>query len=209
MLKMIVNSFKNPEQSWRSFFIEMAILLAAVLFIRFYVFQFFQVSGPSMCPTLNVLDEQCRSGKGEFVFVNQVTYNFFRNPERGEVVVFRPPNATKDFYIKRVIGLPGDTVYVRNGQVYLEDVKIEEPYLSPRNQGRTQSDLEEFVVPEDHYVLFGDNRDRSLDSRRCYSASCSDGQTPFVHKKKIKGKAEFVIWPFWTVRTLDNPLTEY
>lgn len=204
MLKPILNSFKNPEQSWPSFFFEMAILLAVVLFIRFYVFQFFQVSGPSMCPTLNVLDGQCRSGKAEFVFVNQVTYNFFRTPEHGEIVVFRPPNNKKDFYIKRVIGVPGDTVYVRDGQVYLGDTKLEEPYLSPRNKGRTQSDLEEFVVPADHFLLFGDNRDRSLDSRRCYSNTCSSGETPFVHKSKIKGKAEFVIWPFWTIRMLKN-----
>ena len=209
--KSIVGSFKNPEQTWLSFVVEMVILISIVLFIRFYVFQFFQVSGPSMCPTLNELNAECKNGKGEFVFVNQATYKFIRPPAVGEVVVFRPPSDTKDYYIKRVMGVPGDVIKVYDGKVYKvndegQDVEIEEPYLSARNQGRTQTDQEIFTVPEGKYVLFGDNRDRSLDSRRCYGATCSSlGATPYVPAESIKGKAEFVIWPFWTMRWMENP----
>lgn len=209
--KVILDSIKNPQQSWVGFLVEMFILLGIVLFIRFYVFQFFQVSGPSMCPTLNELNDTCQSDKGEFVFVNQLTYNFIRPPERGEVVVFRPPNDTKDYYIKRVIGLPGDIVEVRFGKVYLtipgkSEIELDETYLSARNQGRTRTTMERFEVPEGKYVLFGDNRDKSLDSRMCYSPACTPGTTPYVAADNIKGKAEFVIWPFWTARFMQNEL---
>jgi len=213
LLQSTVDSFKAPEQSWLSFVIEMAVLISIVLFIRFYIFQFFQVSGPSMCPTLNQLNGECKSGKAEFVFVNQFTYNFIHPPKRGEVVVFRPPNDKKDYYIKRVIGVPGDVVEVRNGKVYLsndqvKDLEVDESYLSARNQGRTQSSLDRFEVPTGQYLLFGDNRDKSLDSRMCYAATCTSSNTPYVNADLIKGKAEFVIWPFWTTRWLQNPLSE-
>ncbi len=212
-LRSLIESFKSPEQSWAGFLVEMFVLLAVVLFIRFYVFQFFQVSGPSMCPTLNQFDTECKNGKGEFVFVNQVTYNFIRPPERGEVVVFKPPNNNKDYYIKRVIGTPGDTIRVEDGKVYLNNAEVQdevlrEPYLSARNQGRTRASLDEFTVPAGQYLLFGDNRDRSLDSRDCFSAACTPNTTPYVDADLIKGKAEFVIWPFWLGRSMENPFEE-
>ena len=97
--------FKDEEQSWQSFLIELGILLCVVLFIRIYIFQFFQVSGPSMCPTINYLGNFCERDKGEFIFVNEALYNFIKDPERGEIVVFKAPYAAKgrDIYIKRVI----------------------------------------------------------------------------------------------------------
>lgn len=203
---------KDKDQSWGSFFLETAILILIVLFIRFYIFQFFRVSGPSMCPTLNVVAEECQYDKGEFIFVNEFLYNFVREPKRGEIVVFRPPHK-KIYYIKRIMGVPGDTVAIKEGKVYLTndqvtDYRVEEPFLSARNQGRTRTyQRTSFTVPEDHFLLFGDNRAESLDARQCYAASGCDGEhTPFVPKKFIQGKAEFVIWPFWKLRWLDNEL---
>lgn len=202
---------KDKNQSWVGFIVETLILIGIVLFIRFYIFQFFRVSGPSMCPTLNVLEDECQYGKGEFIFVNEVLYHFIRDPQRGEVVVFRPPNENV-YYIKRVIGIPGDTVEIKNGKVFLSnqdvsDFEIEESYLSPRNQGRTQTRQKDtFPIPEDHYLLFGDNRAESLDARQCFSVSGCDGShTPFVPEKFIQGRAEFVIWPFRTVRWIPHP----
>ncbi len=224
---------KDPGQSWIGFFIELIVLLALVLFIRFYVFQLFQVSGPSMCPTLNVFDTACESESGEFVFVNEFSYKFLRDPKRGEVVVFRPPsNITpnlkdnilnifrpshkdknkQEYYIKRVIGLPGDTVNIRDGQVYInnnyiEDYQLNESYLSVRNQGRTQASVVTFDVPEGKYLLFGDNRDQSLDARQCFG-SCRNIDRAYVEKENIRGTAEFVIWPPKHFRWLDNMLKE-
>ncbi len=201
---------KEKDQSWGAFTLEMAILLAIVLCVRFYVFQFFRVSGPSMCPTINQLDGKCERGKGEFVFVNEFLYHFIKDPERGEVVVFRPPTE-KAYYIKRVIGVPGDTITIDNGKVYLtndeyEYLELPETYLSALNQGRTVTQQKKFIVPKDHLLLFGDNRNQSLDARQCFKSCYGDlnKNTPFVHEDKVKGRAEFVIWPFWTARLIEQ-----
>lgn len=198
---------KDKDQSWGSFLLEIAILIALVLFIRVYIFQFFRVSGPSMCPTLNIISDECQYGKGEFIFVNEFLYSFWGEPTRGEIVIFHPPNIKK-FYIKRVIGVPGDTIEIRNGRVYLTNDKVQnlelpEPYLSAKNRGRTLASKSRFVVPEEYYLLFGDNRLESLDSRRCFApGGCSGKNTPFVSKKKIRGRGEFVIWPIEKIRWL-------
>ena len=201
---------KEKDQSWGAFALEMLLLLAIVLCVRFYVFQFFRVSGPSMCPTLNQLDQECESGKGEFIFVNQFLYHFIKDPQRGEVVVFRPPTE-KTYYVKRVIGVPGDTITIEDGKVYLANARIEkmelpETYLSAFNQGRTVTQQKEFIVPEDHVLLFGDNRNQSLDARQCFKSCYGDlnENTPFVHEDKVKGRAEFVVWPFWTARFIEQ-----
>lgn len=190
--------------------LEMAILLAIVLCVRFYVFQFFRVSGPSMCPTLNQLDQACQTGKGEFVFVNQFLYHFLKTPDRGEVVVFRPPTE-KTYYIKRVIGVEGDTITISDGKVYLsnaqyDQLELPETYLSEINQGRTITQQKEFTVPADHVLLFGDNRNQSLDARQCFKSCYGDinENSPFVHEDMVKGRAEFVIWPFWTARWIET-----
>jgi len=202
--------FKEKDQSWGSFALEAVILVGIVLFIRFYIFQFFRVSGPSMCPTLNMLDDQCSYGKGEFIFVNEFLYNFARTPKRGEIVVFHPPHK-EIFYIKRIMAVPGDTLNIENGKIFLtndeaEDFRVDEPYLSARNQGRTLSyKRSEFQVPEGHFLLFGDNRSESLDARQCFSATGCDGtHTPFVPKSNIQGRAEFVIWPLGAIRWLER-----
>lgn len=203
---------KTEDQSWGSFFLELALLLGLVLFIRFYVFQFFRVSGPSMCPTLNQFEDNCYHGNGEFIFVNEFLYSFLREPERGEVVVFRPPT-TKKNYIKRVIGIPGDVVEVQDGKVYLtggeyDHTELPESYLSEKNKGRTFSSIKTFTIPEGTVLLFGDNRLESLDARRCFEYDCTDSNTPFVSVKKIRGRAEFVIWPFTHIRDLGHDLFE-
>jgi len=183
-----------------------------VLFIRFYIFQFFQVSGPSMCPTLNYLNNYCERDKGEFIFVNEFLYNFIRDPHRGEVIVFKAPYAAKgrDIYIKRVIGIAGDTVEIKDGKVYLSngevtDFPLPETYLSPRNQGQTTTQKDKFVVPEGHVLVFGDNREKSSDSRRCFSNNgCFGDKSPYIEISAIKGKSEFVIWPFWETSELHS-----
>ncbi len=210
---------KSKNETWGAFFLELLILILVVLFIRFYIFQFFRVSGPSMCPTLNVINDICRgerggNPKGEFIFVNEILYQF-TNPKRGETVVFRPPNK-RVYYVKRIIGVGGDKVTIEDdGLVYLENLsdgisKIqlpEELYLSDKNLGMThvRASKKEFIIPEDEYLLFGDNRQHSLDARKCFeNVGCTRNTTAFLTKKNIVGRAEFVIWPFWTIRFLDN-----
>lgn len=201
---------KSEDQSWGSFFLELILLLGLVLFIRFYIFQFFRVSGPSMCPTLNQFDAECYHDNGEFIFVNEFLYSFKREPQRGEIVVFRPPTTDKN-YIKRVMGIPGDIVEIMNGKVYLtggeyEHAELPESYLSAKNIGRTFAKLDKFIVPEGEYLLFGDNRLESLDSRSCFEHTCTDNNTPFVAEDKIRGRAEFVIWPVTKARMVSHDL---
>lgn len=208
----LLERIKDKDQSWKSFFTEIFFLIGMVLFIRFYVFQFFRVSGPSMCPTLNHIEGKCFYGKGEFIFVNEFVYHFIADPKPGEIVIFTPPGETKKKYIKRIIAGPGETVHVINGEVYREDEKglkqkLQEKYLSEKNKGRTYADKETFVVPDNHYLLFGDNRNESLDARKCFSnRGCNTKNTAFVHKKEILGKAEFTVFPFESVRKLDQNL---
>ena len=193
-------SLKDKDQTWGSFLLEMAILIIFILFIRTYVFQLFRVSGPSMCPTLNQFETGCEYGNGEFIFVNEFVYNFLDKPKRGEIVVFEDKDLGKNL-IKRIIGIPGDKVEVTDGKVYRtnansrEKIQLQEPYLSAKNQGMTRSSKKEFLVPEGKYLLFGDNRLESLDSRLCFAHGCNDHNSPFIDLEDIKGRAEFTIWP--------------
>src|SRR5690606_26441017 len=129
--------------------------------------------------------------------INKLAYHI-GHPERGDIVVFRPPNEERKYYVKRVIGMPGDEVIIRDGDVYLreggvgEEVRLEEHYLDERNAGKTyrhppgSGDVTEirFTVPAERYFLMGDNRQGSLDSR---SFTLADGSpAPYVSEESIK-----------------------
>jgi signal peptidase I len=193
-------SLKDKDQTWGSFILEMVILIVFILFIRTYVFQLFRVSGPSMCPTLNQMKGGCEYGNGEFIFVNEFVYNFMHEPERGEIVVFKEEGLGKNL-IKRIMGIPGDTVEVIDGKVYrtnsetTDRIELTEPYLSAKNQGMTRASKKSFVVPEGKYLVFGDNRLESLDSRLCFAHGCNENNSPFIDLDTIKGRAEFTLWP--------------
>jgi signal peptidase I len=223
------NWLKDKNQTWGGFFLETFVLILIVLFIRFYVFQLFRVSGSSMCPTLNQFDQVCERGPGEFIFVNEFQYNFIRSPKRGEIVVVTSPNTIENKflkalnnvlpfeiptkirakYIKRVIGKPGDTIQVEAGKVYLTNdlvtrYQLPEAYLSAMNSDRTYARQSQYVVPEDHVLVFGDNRTGSQDSRSCFG-DCAKNSA-FIHKRDVVGKATATIWPSNRLRLLDNTI---
>jgi signal peptidase I len=136
------------------------ILLAAIIVIpiRFFLFQPFIVSGESMYPTFNNAD---------YLIVDEISY-YLKDPARGDVVIFHYPNDPKRYFIKRVIGLPGETVVFKNNAVYIknaeypEGIKLSEPYLSQVTTPGGQTEVE---VTEDNYFVMGDNRGFSSDSR--------------------------------------------
>ncbi|MBI2610186.1 signal peptidase I [Candidatus Giovannonibacteria bacterium] len=134
-------------------FIVIAVLI--IVPIRAWVAQPFIVKGASMEPTYE---------DGQYLIIDELTYHL-RNPKRGEVVVFRFPNDTSKFYIKRVIGLPGETIEVKNTRIFLvkgeEREELKEPYLS---EALTTPDGI-FELKNDEYFVLGDNRLRSSDSR--------------------------------------------
>ncbi len=175
-----------------------------------------------MCDTFNNFEGRCIRGDGEFLVLYKLGYqNFFGwqvgTPQRGDVVVFRPPESDdpKEHFIKRVIGVPGDTLELKDGYVYITNEEYpegwqlpEESYLNQVNLGHTDPQiayLDTFEIPEGGYFVMGDNRKASSDSRRCLEqAGCTDDNTFYITLDHIKGKAWFVMWPLTRVRVIDN-----
>jgi signal peptidase I len=153
-------------------FIE-TLLMAALLFAMINLLTArIRVMSISMEPNLH---------EGNLVIVNKVAYHLVGEPQRGDVIVFENPiNAQDDPYIKRVIGLPGDSVRIENGQVFVNGSLLSEPYL-------TVSTIRggEFRVPEQSLFVMGDNRNNSSDSRQW-------GMVPY---EEIIGRAEVIYWP--------------
>jgi signal peptidase I len=158
----------------KSFLREVLITILLALLIFFgarATIQTFVVVMTSMEPSFH---------EGERLVVNKAVY-FFRAPQRGDVVIFEAPNGEQDDFIKRVIGLPGDTVEVKDGAVYVNDIKLEEPYIK-NPPSYTMAKLQ---VPEDSYFVLGDNRSHSNDSHNGW----------FVPRENIIGKAWLMTWP--------------
>lgn len=187
--------------------LNVVVIVVIVGGIRTFLVSPFQVEGSSMNSTL---------ADNEYIIINKFAY-LTGSPARGDIVVFRPPNETKKYYVKRVIGMPGDTVTIRGGYVYLTEAgtdtetRLAEEYLDPANAGRTfrhppgSGDETEqvFEVPEGRYFLMGDNRQGSLDSR---SFTLNDGSTaPFVAEDMIKGRVWFVALPVTKIHAFEPP----
>jgi len=135
-----------------------AVAVVTVFVIRTYLVQPFLVSGASMEPGFST---------GDYLLIDEISYRF-REPQRGEIVVFRYPEDPKIYYIKRVIGLPGERVIVRDGFVTIyndvspEGFQLNESYLTPGI--RTIGNTDQALAPGEYFVL-GDNRNYSYDSR--------------------------------------------
>ena len=150
-----------------------SVLIAVILIV--FIYQPVKVEGTSMMPTLT--DQ-------ERIFINKFTYHFgLGSIERGDMVVFWFPLDDKKSYIKRVIGLPGDTVYIDAGQVFVNDRPLVEDYVPEDYRDRVS--WEEHHVPPGEYFVLGDHRSSSSDSRTW----------GFVKRDAIYGKAVFVYWP--------------
>ena len=149
-------------------------LLIAALFVVFVV-QPVKVEGTSMLPRLH---------DGERIFVNKLVYYHWPPLERGDIVVFWFPDDPDKSYIKRVIGLPGELVEIRDGRIYVNGLELRETYLDPQHNVARQN-LPPTVVKPHYYFVMGDNRDSSDDSRRW----------GLVPEKYIYGKALLRYWP--------------
>ncbi len=177
--------FYHPPEAGTSFWREAGSLvrdltfsvLIAVLVIVFIV-QPVRVEGTSMLPRLH---------DGERIFVNKFVYRF-EKIERGDIVVFWWPNDPSKSFIKRVIGLPGETISVRDGEVYIDGEPYEEGYLNGIYH-RRHDHMSPVYVKEHHFFVMGDNRDASNDSR----------VWGLVPEKYIYGKAMFRYWPISSV----------
>ena len=174
---------QRPQAVARSnFWAEARLLLRDLIFALMFaalavvfIVQPVKVEGTSMLPRLH---------DGERIFVNKLIYYGLPKLERGDIIVFWYPNDPSKSYIKRIIGLPGETVEVREGRILINNVELQEPYLDPQlNVGRMA--LAPTLVRPHYYFVMGDNRDNSSDSRIW-------GQVP---EKYIYGKALLRYWP--------------
>lgn len=160
--------------SMRRFVLDIleTLVLSLVLFLGINAISArIRVESISMRPTLFA---------GDFIIVNKLAYKIGQ-PGRGDIIIFHyPPDPNREPYIKRVIGLPGETVHVTEGEVYVNDVQLREPYISapPSYEGQ-------WTIPEDSLFVLGDNRNSSSDSH-------SWGMVPLGN---VIGKAEVVYWP--------------
>lgn len=167
--------------------IKMAALAFLIVFpIRYFLFQPFIVNGTSMAPSFETAD---------YLFIDEISFRF-REPERGEVVVFKAPLEPKDRYIKRIIGLPGETVNVSNGLVYITQTEKflldESEYLLEDTVTHGEVSV---ILGEKEYFVMGDNRQFSSDSRRW-------GVLP---KENIVGRAFFRLLPFKNILVISEP----
>lgn len=154
------------------------IAVIAAFLIMTFIGRTVSVEGSSMNPTLNNKDR---------LILEKVTY-YFKKPKNGDIVVIKYPSDTKQNFIKRVIAVGGDKLKIVNHEVYVNGVKMKEPYINePMNADIDSSFQEETVIPEGTVFVMGDNRNHSEDSR--YS------DVGFVPLKLVVGKAVFRIYP--------------
>ncbi|MBI3963538.1 MAG: signal peptidase I [Candidatus Kerfeldbacteria bacterium] len=184
---------QDGSSSLRSFVIEtvkVLILAAAIVApIKLFIFQPFYVKGASMEPTF---------ADNEYLIIDKLGYRF-HEPQRGDIIVFRYPRDPSQYFIKRVIGLPGEQVTIEDGTVTVHlarnggDMTLDESYLS--SDVITQGNDDVTLDANEYYVL-GDNRDSSLDSRRIGS----------IHRSDIIGRTWLRAWPLSRISTFTAPL---
>lgn len=147
---------EKKKDSWWDIIKFALITIAIVIPIRLYVAQPFIVSGASMDTTF---------ANGQYLIVDELSY-LLRDPKRGDVTIFKFPNDPSLFFIKRVVGLPGETLQIKNGVVYIQAVgtttpiRLTEPYVNNVN-----GNIGPITLKADEYYVMGDNRDQSYDSR--------------------------------------------
>ena len=176
----VVDQYEENKSGWKSFFLEtlQTVVLALILyFLIDTVVARVRVDNISMEPTLQ---------PGEFLLVDRVTYRL-SELNIGDIIIFHYPQNPQEDYIKRVIGLAGDNVKIKEGVVYVNDTRLEEPYLI------FPTDYEgEWIVPEDALFVLGDNRNLSFDSH----------SWGFVPEENVIGRAFFIYWPINEIKLL-------
>ncbi len=168
---------KKGKKSMIRELLETVISAGIIAFIIItFIGQVTVVRGASMEPTLH---------DNERLIANKISYRF-ETPERGEIIIFKPPLEIKRNYIKRIIGVPGDKIEITEGEIYLNDKKLEEPYV----KNRSYENMPPTIVPDNSFFVLGDNRPNSSDSR----------YWGFVPRKNVVGRAWVVFWPLNKIR---------
>ena len=184
---------KKKTLNWIRELVEtVAVALVLAFLIRTFIVQTFYIPSGSMEPTLLV---------GDRIMAYKIFYGL-NHVQRGDIIVFKfPLNPKKDF-IKRVIGLPGDTVEIIDKKVYINGKKLVEPYAVHRDNwdiGFPRDEYGPVKVPPNSLFVLGDNRDSSEDS----------SYWGYVPEKNIVGRAFLIYWPPWRIRILKRPVVKF
>ncbi len=191
-IKYISNQYKDQPQDdeaiegWWSTVKAFDIILILGIALRLFVIQPFLVDGPSMEQNFQ---------NNEMILVDKISYRL-REPIRGEVVIFQAPKSPQDDYIKRMIGLPGDNVEIKDNKVYVNGKMLDQSFLSPGITTTTSVEDFKITVGQNEYFVLGDNRPHSSDSREW-------GTVP---KQNMIGRAIVAIYPidlFGPIKTPD------
>lgn len=172
-----MSSLGEEAKDW---IISIGIAVVLAFIIRQFVVELYIVDGPSMRPTLQ---------SQERLVVNKFIYQF-REPQKGEILVFQYPRDPKRDFIKRVIATAGDTVEIKDGRVFVNDQLLNEDYILEK----TKSEYPKSTIPKGTIFVMGDNRNNSEDSRFA--------DVGFVPLDLIKGKAMIVFWPLDAFKVL-------
>ena len=183
-------SLPSPWRTIVDWAITIVIAVAAVLAIKQWVVNPYRSPSSSMEPSLHCAEPQpgCQAGFSDRVLANRFIYHF-KEPDRGDIIVFAtPPEALErcgagGTFVKRLVGLPGETIEERVGVVLVDGKRLKEPYVTREN--RDQMSFGPEKIPKDAYFMMGDNRDQSCDSRVW-------GPVP---RKNLIGEVFAVYWP--------------
>lgn len=173
------NAAKNKQNKWIAEILDWIRIFAIAAIAAW------------LCNHLLIMNTQVPTGSMEDTIpkpsriISSRVHYWFADPERGDVILFDPPDGDEFYYVKRVVGLPGETIRIVDGKVYINDSEepLDEPYLKEAPYGS----FGPYTVPEDCYFVMGDNRNHSNDSRYW--------QNPFVPRGSIYAKAVFGYWP--------------
>lgn len=149
------------------------IIILVVLFIKAFIVTPIKVNGESMYPTLE---------EGDIMILNKTAY-YFNKPKRFDIVVVDMPD---EYLIKRVIGLPGEHIEYKDNTLYVDGKKVKENFKHGVTDDFNIEELDSYTIPENSYLVMGDNRENSLDSR----------ELGFIREDQLLGKTSLIILPF-------------
>lgn len=165
-------------------------LLIVLYFVTGYVGTIYRIEGSSMNPLLQ---------DGDRVVSNRIFYKV-RDIRHGDVAVFYSPAEPRKYFIKRIIGLPGETIEIRHGDIYIDNRRLDESFIP--EAFKTVENLAPTIIPLGYYFVAGDHRNVSNDSRAWIHQA---GHYPFVPERYIQGKIQFRVWPLTRFGALSSP----
>ena len=185
-----LSRFPRPLRTLIDWTVTITIAVVGVLVFQAEIAKPYRIPSASMEPTLHCGKpaDGCRARVSDRVIANRIVYRFHA-PERGDIIVFDAPAGVRaacnagGTYVKRIVGLPGEKVSMQNGHVFVNGVRLREPYLAPANRGQASGEWPR--NPRGSYFVLGDNRALSCDSRRW-------GVVP---RESIIGRADIRYWP--------------